>query len=391
MEGLKSQISSRNSVSEVSREVLLASRFRGMAERIMVSDFTSITAKRIQKYIEKANKLDAECMENYILAAKLYIKCSIINKTAKMTLLSSAAEILNKALKYDPINTKIKTMLAEIYFSINNIDLAVNYLDDVIKVTTTAKVLEMRADCSFASGNIEKALEYYSKSLNLQPRSHKLLYKKAHCLHMMENFANAYVDCRKCLLLMPRSNPAKELLNGIIAGAKAKYKKTAKEVKNQLESQFDEDDEKHNLFLLKYEVDPLTGLANEHSMNIFKEQCKTAADLATITLFINDIRLLNMIHGRKSVNDLFKDIAVGFKDVLNGAVFFARSSGDRYVAFVTRENAVDLADKLVWWINSTPRLAVFGVGVGIDKNISHSIEISMVAAITNAKGESCHN
>ncbi len=83
-------------------------------------------------------------------------------------LLASAARCFNKALLYNNQNTNARIMLASCYVQSNNPMLGVQMLKEIEKTDSNNVLLQMQlAEFSLRSNQIEKAIQRYEKSLQL--------------------------------------------------------------------------------------------------------------------------------------------------------------------------------------------------------------------------------
>lgn len=83
-------------------------------------------------------------------------------------LLASAARCFNKALLYNNQNTNARIMLASCYVQSNNPMLGVQMLKEIEKTDSNNVLLQMQlAEFSLRSNQLEKAIQRYEKSLQL--------------------------------------------------------------------------------------------------------------------------------------------------------------------------------------------------------------------------------
>lgn len=332
-----------------------------MADILLSSKLSSVNFHKIKKYISKAAEIESDCIENYILGARVYIKQSALMQKRKVELYNLAVDFLNKALKYDLENTAVKLMLAEIYININNYDLADSYLDDILKLKSNSRIFELKGVCSFHKKNYLRALEYFSKALNIQPRNHLIIYQKAYCLMLNKNYSDSFYECAKALILKPSYVPARKLQKVILSKASGHFKKSKNSILTQYKSMINPNVLENELFNLTFDKDALTGFYTGSSLRIFVDQCKIIDDLKTVTVIIRDLRTLSLIMERTAVNDLIKNIACDIKDLLTEAVFISRPTSDRVVVFIKTNDsskAVNVLEKALSKYNKDTSIIV---------------------------------
>lgn len=337
-----------NSVSN-SRSEVLSARTRTLIDRLLSMPIENPKEyfSKITTYLNHCSKLNSNCLDNYILAAKAYIKLGNAVVAMKNDYYMRAIDVLNAGIKLDVSNTTIKYLLAKIYIDIGNYEVAEKYINEVLTLRNTAQFLEVKGDCAYKRKDYKSALISYASALQLQPRSHYLHFKKASCLMISsDDVAGAYLECKKALYLKQNFTSALKLLKHIVAKSKKVLNKSKKATIAYLDSLFDEEDVKNKLFSSNFDTDSLTGLANDHALNAFVDQSTIESDLTVITIIVNDLRLINLVHGVDKTNDELKSLALKLIKLRDDVLIISRPNCDRIVVIVMNSVAYKIVDAI---------------------------------------------
>ncbi len=114
-----------------------------------------------------------------------------------------AIEEYHHALKINPKNSKISLLLGLTYANIGDLDNAVKFTEDSLKIEPSYSAYQNLGLIYANRGDLNKAYEAYQKALTFNPRSYQPWYQIGLLQASRGNFNDAIQAYQKCLELNP--------------------------------------------------------------------------------------------------------------------------------------------------------------------------------------------
>lgn len=167
---------------------------------------TGDTAKAVSSFetaIEQDNK-------NY----GAFLDLGIIYSARKNTI---AFEYYNNALRINPTSTEVLYAKAKLFQDLNQIKEAVTLYNQILKNDSTHlfSIYNLGAIEFSINKNPNKAIDYFSKAININPKYTEAYFARGACYQELKNKSNALADYQMCLQLTPNFEPAVEGVNSL--------------------------------------------------------------------------------------------------------------------------------------------------------------------------------
>ncbi len=197
--------------------------------------------ERSIEYINKALKIDENMAKAYFLKGSVYKESG---DTAKaISSISTAIEQDNKyfdafydmgviyaarrnpiafeyydnALRLKPNSEMVLYAKAKLLQDLNKTDESIALYEAIIKVNKSNEnvLYNLGAISLYKKKDTHKAIDYFSKALNANPKNTEAFYARGVCYMALKDFNNATADFRMCLQISKNYEPAIEALNDI--------------------------------------------------------------------------------------------------------------------------------------------------------------------------------
>jgi len=359
-------LSGETLTSAVNKNKLIAAKLRFMADALLYQECSRSNFLRLEEYLRESARLHPEAAENYLLMAKAYHLYKDFNKVRQSAIIDhKILNTLEKALEYDPNNSEAKILYALVFIAHENWQLAADYLKDVLSFKTDSFVLEQLGNCCFNLGRVREAFDYYSLALQLQPRHHVLHTHRGFCCLKAGDLDEAYQESLRATILAPKFKPALVLRKEALKYLSRRQKTSASAIEKELASQL-ADSLKDEVFSKPFETDPLTGLANEESLQLWSYQ-SSLKNVHAVAANLSTLREASLLLNATATNDMLKAMVDYMKELYPEAVFAARPRADKMVFFLTTEPAMDKLTAL----GESTCLRALGLNFGFGKGVIH--------------------